>query len=412
MTFLDDHTDDRYADEAEARLEFGRVAGACHECRRCTDRCGAFPLLFDLLDRLDRHDAGLMTPEEQDRVADACFHCGECLVGCADGPIDVPRAMLRLEAVRHAARRRPARDRAATWVLARPRLDRALLATSAARSTRRRIVSASLGRSAESPALERRSRRPSGTPGARGGGTGVVVVTDRADDAFDGRAVADAVALFSALGVACEVVTLDAGAAVALQAGEIDRFGRIAERNIERLASPGATAPIVVLDPSHHAMLTGEYARALGPTLRAGAESVAARVIDLASRAAALFDDGPAAHVPDTIVLHADARMVESGETEATRRLLSRWGVTASLIEGSSGLGTACAQRTLKDDAVADVAARFVARIETMAGEGDIVVSSCRRTGAMLRGRVAAEAVHPATLLARAAGVAEGVAAG
>lgn len=79
------------------RAESTRVFDACGGCRLCTDLCGVFPSLFELLDD-DRvaGDAGEMTPAEQDRVVDACVHCGECVQRCPFAPgrhalaIDVP----------------------------------------------------------------------------------------------------------------------------------------------------------------------------------------------------------------------------------------------------------------------------------------------------------------------------------
>lgn len=413
MTFLDDPTDDRYDDEAAARLEFSRVAGACHACRRCVDRCDVFPALFEVLDGVDDHDAERMTPEEQDRVADACFHCAECLVGCTDdstaedaaldGPIDVPRAMLRLEAVRHASRRRPRRDRVATSVLARPGLDRALVGTSAPGTVRRRLIAAATGRSAWSPVLGRPSPAPRPQP-ATTSGAAVAIVTGCTHGAFDARAVADAVALYGRLGVDCEVVSIGSCGAAALQAGEAERVRRIAERNTARLAGAGADSsagPLVVLDPTCRWMIADEYARHLSGDRGDEAAVVAARTIDLVAHVAPLLD-GRATSFPASVVVHSDVRMSTSGETEALRRLLAGSGTEVEMVEGSSGAGTVCGQRAVKDVAVGEVAARLTAHVLASVSPGTIVVSSCGGSGAMLRERTGSVVLHPATLLAEA----------
>ena len=55
------------------RGETTPVLDVCGGCRRCTDVCGVFPSLFELLDdgRIGG-DPGEMTPAEQDRIVDGC----------------------------------------------------------------------------------------------------------------------------------------------------------------------------------------------------------------------------------------------------------------------------------------------------------------------------------------------------
>ena len=58
----------QYLDEADVRDELTRVYDVCQGCRRCTELCGSFPTLFELIDRHDDRDAGRLTPFEQDSV--------------------------------------------------------------------------------------------------------------------------------------------------------------------------------------------------------------------------------------------------------------------------------------------------------------------------------------------------------
>ena len=75
-----DPHDPAYVDEADVRREMARVFDVCRTCRACTDLCGTFPTLFGMLDQLEDHDAGRMTPAEQDAAA-AVFIAERYLAG-------------------------------------------------------------------------------------------------------------------------------------------------------------------------------------------------------------------------------------------------------------------------------------------------------------------------------------------
>jgi glycerol-3-phosphate dehydrogenase subunit C len=78
MTTTYDPRHPQYLDEADVRDELTRVYDVCHDCRRCLGFCSSFPSLFDMIDRHGEHDAGLLTPAQQDRVVDECFQCKLC----------------------------------------------------------------------------------------------------------------------------------------------------------------------------------------------------------------------------------------------------------------------------------------------------------------------------------------------
>ena len=67
----------------------------------------SFPTLFQMIDRHDDHDAGRLTPAQQDKVVDECLQCKLCYLNCPYIPevderaIDFPRLMLRADAMRH-----------------------------------------------------------------------------------------------------------------------------------------------------------------------------------------------------------------------------------------------------------------------------------------------------------------------
>ena len=75
MTITYDPEHPKYLDEADVRGELTRVFDLCHGCRQCIELCTSFPTLFEMIDRHDDHDAGRLTPAQQDQVVDECFQC-------------------------------------------------------------------------------------------------------------------------------------------------------------------------------------------------------------------------------------------------------------------------------------------------------------------------------------------------
>src|SRR4051794_26003808 len=117
MTITYDPKHGKYVDEADARNEMSRVFDICHDCRRCIGLCPTLPTMFGLIDRHDDHDAGRMTPSQQDQVVDQCYHCKLCYLNCPYTPeqselaVDFPRLMLRADATRRASGRLGIRSR-------------------------------------------------------------------------------------------------------------------------------------------------------------------------------------------------------------------------------------------------------------------------------------------------------------
>lgn len=124
MTITYDPRHPGYVDEADVRGELSRVFDVCQGCRACSELCAAFPTLFEMLDRLDTPDAGMMTPSQQDRVVAACHGCKSCVVDCPFAPgrheahVDVPRLMLRANAMAYRNGITPVRSSAPTQVMA------------------------------------------------------------------------------------------------------------------------------------------------------------------------------------------------------------------------------------------------------------------------------------------------------
>ena len=120
MTITYDPKHPQYLDEADVRGEMTRVYDLCHGCRLCSNLCTSFPTLFEFIDRHDDHDAGRLTPAQQDQVVDQCFQCKLCYINCPYIPgehewaIDFPRLMLRADAMRYDTGQVSMRHRATT----------------------------------------------------------------------------------------------------------------------------------------------------------------------------------------------------------------------------------------------------------------------------------------------------------
>lgn len=108
---VNDPNDARYWDPRDLETEITRTFHVCHECRMCVTYCGAFPLLFDAIDR--DVDAGRADGAEalDDRtfrvVSDHCWQCKLCYIKCpytadegASELLDFPRLMAREKAQR------------------------------------------------------------------------------------------------------------------------------------------------------------------------------------------------------------------------------------------------------------------------------------------------------------------------
>ena len=103
--------DERYWNPRDLESELRRTFQICHECRMCVTYCGAFPRLFEAIDR--DVDAGRAQGVEAlgadvfREVSEHCWQCKLCYIKCpytadegARELIDFPRLMAREKAQR------------------------------------------------------------------------------------------------------------------------------------------------------------------------------------------------------------------------------------------------------------------------------------------------------------------------
>ncbi len=106
----------KYWDPAALQKELERAFDLCNGCRLCFKYCGSFPTLFEAVERVG--DVRKLPPEVTDSVIDQCFQCKLCYTQCpytvAEGhefKLDVPRLLLRANAIRRRQHGIPLRER-------------------------------------------------------------------------------------------------------------------------------------------------------------------------------------------------------------------------------------------------------------------------------------------------------------
>ena len=243
-----------HLDEATVRAELTRVFDVCTGCRRCVDRCGTFPMLFELIGSTGTAEAGMLTPADQDAVVDSCHGCGACRTDCPYAPgldpagVDVPTLMVRAVAMRRATGQQPRRDRrTALWLGVAPRT---ISAVTTSRPLLRRVVSAVTGLSAR-----RRTGHDSSTrfsvwsarrtrDAATGAGSVTTVPTRRVEfprqwldgpgqgrgDAGGGQLSGELLGLGESSHVPADILTVHGGLLRAIQDPVHDRLQMVAER--------------------------------------------------------------------------------------------------------------------------------------------------------------------------------------
>ena len=356
-----------YLDEKDTRDELTRVFDVCHGCRRCVNLCSSFPSLFEMIDRHDDHDAGRLTPAEQDRVVDECFHCKLCYVNCPYVPgqhelaIDFPRLMLRTLAMRETQGQVGVRDRLTTSVMGRTDLlgkAATRVAPAANRvagakpgSLLRRVVQVTTGVSAKrllAPFARTRfttwfKRRPKlRVPG--GGFRAAVFPTCLVE--YQAPEIGhDLVKVYERNGVECSLAdTTRCCGAPLLHNGDIERFTEVADDNVAELAATVRSGrDIVVPQPTCSYVLKKDYVDYCSPKRTADAELVALHTFDAAEylmrvHQAVGLDTSFPGEVPATITYHTPCHLRAQDIGLKSRDLMKLTGARVKLVQQCSGI--------------------------------------------------------------------------
>lgn len=423
--------DPRRTDEKSVRDELTRVFDVCGGCRRCVELCGSFPTLFGLLDEFDEPDAGRLTPAQQDRIVDACFHCGQCVVDCPYSPerraagVDVPRSMLRAEAMRRTAGQHSIRRRQGARLLGRVDLiGRAATGSAVVRgmigaapgTVRRRVLAALTGLSparALPPFAHQRfsvwfakhgCARPVERPRGRVAVFPTCVVEYQATGI--GKAL---VAVLARNGVECSVAAAGCCGAPSLHEGDIDRFSQIATGNVDGLAAIArAGDEIIVLQPTCQDVLRQEYGRHVGGP---DAALVGDHIVDAAEylvrlheRDGAAFDTDFGGHVPERIAYHAPRTSRVDGGQLPGRELLELTGAEVSVVAGP-GVGGVWSLRADNERDVSCAVDRLAELVDLVGA--DELAGDCALDSAAIADRTGRPVSHPIEVIARAYGIAD-----
>ncbi|MGB3736821.1 MAG: heterodisulfide reductase-related iron-sulfur binding cluster [Ilumatobacter sp.] len=448
MTTTSDPLHALYTDEAEVRSELARVQDICHGCRQCIDLCGSFPTLFDMLDRMSKPSAGLLTPAEQDQVVSECVHCTLCAVDCPYGPqqndrsrngsagngaaaqqadVDVPRLMLRARAMQFEHGHLAGTGKKAARVLARPdRVGR--IATrvpsianavigSKTGSRRRRLLARLTGVSADRHlgtfAAQRFSawfrERPTIKLHRR---QAAVMVFPTCLVEYQATSIGkDLVKVYERNGVECGVSSARCCGAPLLHAGDIAAFRKVAEKNLSQLATEIRDGKdIVVPQPAcAHVLTVDSVEHVSSVDARVDAALVAEHTYDASGYLVGLHrgDD----YVLDTdfegethrrITYQASSHMRARGVGYPSRDLMRLTGARIEVIQEPSGVGGIWSLRT-RTDADDSTTQRLAERVA--AGTGGVVASDSHLASLAIAERTGMMPIHPLQVVARAYGI-------
>jgi Fe-S oxidoreductase len=422
-----------YFDEADLRNEMTRVFDICTGCRLCVELCPSFPSLFELVGRFDDHDAGRLTPAEQDRVVDECFQCKLCYVTCPYTPgvhewaVDFPRLMLRADAMRVASNQVSIRGRAATKAMARTDMVGRLGSATApiantvigARqgSLSRKAVASLTGVSAVRllPPFARqrfstwfRTRAPAVTERRHG----KVVVYPTCLVEYQATAIGkDLVRVYERNGIECSLSAAGCCGAPWLHAGDVDRFTKTAKRNVKTLAAElREGGEIVVPQPTCSYVLKQDYVDYVGGD---DVALVAARTSDAAEYLMRLHEaDGTALDttfagpVPENVTYHAACHLRAQGIGLRSRDLLELTGAKVTTVQQCSGIDGMWGLRAGNEQLSIPIARKLAAQID-IAGNA-VVAGDCNLANTAIAEQTGLAPSHPLSLLARAYGIPEG----
>ncbi len=432
MTTTYDPQHPKYLDEADVRDEMTRVYDVCHGCRLCTRLCTSFPTLFEFIDRHEDHDAGRLTPAQQDQVVDECFQCKLCAINCPYAPgrheraIDVPRLMLRADAMRHATGQLGMRDRATTSVIGRT--DLVGRAATAAAPIANRVVTARPGSAVRkvvekvtglssvrliAPYTRQRfttwfAKRPKLRMTQRQGR--VAVFPTCLVEYHEPAIGQDLVKVYERNGIECSLV---AGArccgAPFLHSGDLPAFRKLARSNVASLAvAVRAGDDVIVPQPTCAYVVKHDYPDHLGTP---DAALVASRTYDPAEYLMRLHKGEDTAldlvfpgEVPATVTYHTPCHLKAQRIGFKSRDLMKLTGTKVTLVQQCSGIDGMWGLRAENAGISLPISRRLGAEIERVNGE--VVAGDCHLANTAIEEQTGRRPMHPLQVLARAYGIA------
>ena len=431
MTITYDPHHPQYLDDADLREELTRVFDTCHGCRLCTQLCSAFPTMFELIDHHHDQNAAGLTRAQQDQVVDECFQCKLCYVKCPYTPgrseraIDFPRLMLRADATKHAAGEVGRRAAVTTNLLARTDLMGKLgtrtavvsnVATAKPGSVVRKVMEKATGISSVRLlppfARQRFTTWYRNRPRVRlTGRQGKVAIFPTCLVEYHNPGIGhDLVKVYERNGVECALVDgASCCGAPWLHSGDVDRFTKVAVRNVKALAAAvRAGNDVVVPQPTCSYVLRKDYLDYVGGT---DAEVVAAHTYDACEYLMRVHKgDGTGldtqfrGDVPAEIAYHAPCHLRAQNIGLRSRDLLKLTGARVKVVQQCSGIDGLWGLRAENDTLSIAVAQLLAAELEKTGG--DVVAGDCHLANTAITEQTGRVPQHPLQVLARAYGIA------
>jgi Fe-S oxidoreductase len=453
MTTTYDPHHPMYLDEAQTRTALAQAFDVCDGCRKCVDLCPSFPAMFRYVSQGGPSDAGQMTPAQQDHVVDECFQCKLCVVGCPYGPgqhetahhsassyvLDIPRLMLRADAMRYANGHATVRDKLSSVLIGHADLVGKLSVRMARFVNRligakpgsvvRRLLAVLTGVASNRVLPLFAELRFSAWfdlhPKVRvGKKQGRVTVFPTCVVEYQEPAIGQAlVRVYEHNGIECGLSKSACCGAGYLHSGNLAAFTKIAVDNVATLAAEVRKGnDIVVPQPACSYVLKHDYVDYVGGP---DAQLVAQHTYDAAEylmkvhrTEGSSLDVQFTGEVPDTIAYHAASHLRAQKIGLQSRDLLKLMGAKVNLVEQSSGVESLAGLRRIKADSSQWASKLLGLRVgHASAGHkspvvggdavhGDVVCGDCHLSNTAIAEQTGKVPLHPLQLLARAYGFA------
>ncbi len=432
MTVTYDPKHSMYLDEADVRNELTRVFDVCQGCRLCTTFCSSFPTLFEMIDRHDDHDAGRLTPAQQDQVVDECLQCTLCSINCPYTPdshewaLDFPRLMLRVKAMRHATGQVSARSKVTSSLIghtdlvgtaasmAAPLANKVIGARpgSMTRKAMEKLTGVSAVRVLPPFARQRYStwfkKRPKLRIAKR---QGRVAVFPTCLVEYQQPSIGhDLVKVYERNGIECSLAE-GAGCCGApwLHSGDSSKFTEVAAKNVSALAaSVRAGNDIVVPQPTCSYVLKQDYPDYVGgPDATLVAEhtyDAAEYLMKVHKGDGTQLDTAFSGDVPMTVTYHAPCHLRAQNIGMKSRDLIKLTGAKVKLVQQCSGVDGMWGVRAENTKLSIPIAERLADEIRRTSGE--VVAGDCHLANTAINEQTGHTVLHPIELMARAYGFA------
>ncbi len=431
MTITYDPKHPLYLDEADVREELTRVYDLCHGCRLCFKFCSSFPTLFEMIDRHESQDAGLLTPAQQDQVIDECFQCKLCYIYCPYVPgksewsLDFPRLMMRADAMRHATGQIGLREKATTAMMGRTdALGKVATATAPVAnvvlgakpgSLVRKVIEKTAGVSSVRmlPPFARQrfttwfKKR---VKPVLSGSQGRVAIFPTCLVEYQAPEVGRAmVNVYEHNKVECSVVDgVGCCGAPFLHSGDLDQFNKVAEKNVKALAeSVRAGNDIIVAQPTCGYVLKKDYVDYVGGE---DAELVSQHTFDAAEYLVAMHKDEARTldtefkgEVPESITYHTPCHLRAQEIGLKSRDLMKLTGAKIKLVQQCSGIDGMWGLRAENAELSLPHAKALAEEIRN-AGS-DVVAGDCHLANTAITEQTDLKPLHPLQVMARAYGI-------